>query len=382
MLFIQIIIKNLRHRTARTAMTIFGLAVAVTATTTLWHLAWGYSDSAANFYAARGVDIVVVRAGVANRLTSSLRADFAVRLKSVSGVADVDGSLTEMVSVGKAILVGIPFRGLDPAGFTLKTLTIAEGNPLHPNDRGNVLIGRGIAAALGKNVGDTLDIEEKPFRIAGITEAANPFDANSIAGAIEDVQNLMGRKGIVSEFQIQAAAFIRDDASLRELCRSIETLKDGQDQPLGLKAQPTHQFVSTATESRLGSALAWALTAIVLVLSLVGIVNTMLMSVAERTKELGILRAVGWRRSRILRMILGESILISILGAIAGSLTAWALVYILSEWSRTSLLVTPISSITAVIPGATIAIIAGIIGALYPASHASRVLPIESLRYE
>jgi putative ABC transport system permease protein len=169
---------------------------------------------------------------------------------------------------------------------------------------------------------------------------------------------------------------------LRDLCRSIESLKDEQGQPLGLKGQPTHQFVSTATESRLGSALAWALTAIVLVLSLVGIVNTMLMSVVERTKELGILRAVGWRRSRILRMILGESILISILGVIAGSLTAWALVYVLSQWSRTSLLVTTISSITAVVPGATIAMVAGIIGALYPAYHAARVLPIESLRYE
>src|SRR5690242_19673242 len=122
MLFIQLIVKNLRQRAARTAMTIIGLAVAVTATTTLWHLAWGYSDSAANFYAPRGIDLVVVPAGVANRLTSSLRADIAQRLKTLPSIADVDGTLTEMVSPGTAILVGIPFRGLNPDGFTLKTL--------------------------------------------------------------------------------------------------------------------------------------------------------------------------------------------------------------------------------------------------------------------
>src|SRR3954452_8855302 len=172
MLFIQIVLKNLRQRPGRTAMTIVGLAVAVTATTTLWHLAWGYSDSAARFYASRGIDIVVVRAGVANRLTSSLRADIGNRVKSLAGVADVDGSLTEMVSLGKAILVGIPFRGLSPDGFTIKTLSIAEGNPLHADDRGSVLIGRAIAAALGKKIGDTIDIEEKTFHIIGITEAA------------------------------------------------------------------------------------------------------------------------------------------------------------------------------------------------------------------
>jgi putative ABC transport system permease protein len=380
--FIQLIIKNLRQRAGRTAMTITGLAVAVTATTTLWHLAWGYSDAAARFYASRGIDIVVVRAGVANRLTSSLRADIANRLKSLPSIADVDGSLTEMVSLGKAILVGIPFRGLSPDGFTLKTLAIAEGSSLKRSDRDNVLIGRGISAALGKKIGDTIAIEEKPFRIIGIAEAANPFDANSIVGNIEDVQNLMGRQGSVSEFQIQAAKSIHDDAALHELCRSIEALKDDRGQPLGLKAQPTHQFVGSATESRLGSALAWAITAIVLVLSLVGVLNTMLMSVIERTKELGILRAVGWRRSRILRMILGESILISIIAAIAGSLIAWILVDGLSQWSRTSLLVSPISSFRAVIPGALIAVLAGTAGALYPASHAARVLPIESLRYE
>src|SRR3954467_4624592 len=103
MLFIQLIVKNLRQRAARTAMTIVGLAVAVTATTTLWHLAWGYSDSAANYYTSRGIDIVVVRAGVANRLTSNLPASIGDRLKSLPGVAAVDGSLTEMVTLGKAI---------------------------------------------------------------------------------------------------------------------------------------------------------------------------------------------------------------------------------------------------------------------------------------
>src|SRR5262245_46678969 len=102
MLFSQIVIKNLRQRPSRTAMTIVGLSVAVAATTTLWHLAWGYADSANTFYTARGVDIVVVRAGVANRLTSSIRTELAERLKTIKGIANVDGSLTEMVSVGKA----------------------------------------------------------------------------------------------------------------------------------------------------------------------------------------------------------------------------------------------------------------------------------------
>ena len=138
---------------------------------------------------------------------------------------------------------------------------------------------------------------------------------------------------------MRAAKSVRDDAALQSVCRAIEALQDDQHQPLGLKAQPTHQFVSNATESKLGGASAWAITAIVVVLSFASILNTMLMSVIERTKELGILRAVGWRRSRVLRMILGESAAISLAGAIVGSMLSWVLIRILSNWSRTTLLV-------------------------------------------
>src|SRR5262249_46788299 len=123
-------------------------------------------------------------------------------------------------------------------------------------------------------------------------------------------------------------------------------------------------------------------TAIVIVLSFASILNTMLMSVVERTKELGILRAIGWRRSRVLRMILGESAAISVAGAIVGSILSWVMVLILSNWSRTTLLVPATISIAALIPGLAVAVVAGIAGALYPAIHAASVPPIESLRYE
>jgi putative ABC transport system permease protein len=382
MLFYEVIVKNLRRRWARTLLTILGLAVAVTATTTLWNIAWGYADSAKEFYYDRGVDIVVVRAGVANRLTSSLRSDLANRLKAVPGVDDVDGSLTEMVSVAKAILIGIPLRGLIPGGFTIEKLPIDQGRTLQPHDHGVVIVGNAIAETLDKKPGDSLDVEGKEYQVVGILQASNPFDANCIIAPVGDVQALMGRPKTISEFQVRAVKSVRDDAALQTVCRAIEALQDDQGQPLGLKAQPTHQFVSDATEEKLGGASAWAITAIVVMLSFASILNTMLMSVIERTKELGILRAVGWRRSRVLRMILGESAAISFAGAIVGSMLSWVLILILSAWPRTTLLVPRTVSSAALIPGCAVAILAGFAGAVYPAIHAASVPPIESLRYE
>ncbi len=382
MLFAEVIIKNLRHRTTRTMLTVTGLAVAVTAVTTLWNIAWGYADSAKSYYSSRGVDIVVVRAGVSNRLTSSLRADLAPRLAGLPGIVGVDGSLTEMVSLGEEHLIGIPLRGLDPDGFTIAQLPISAGQTLQQNDQHVVLLGAGIAESIGKRAGQQLEIEDTTFRVAGIFQPANPFDSNSIVAPLADVQQLMGRPGIVSELQVRAAESVRSEQALNRLCRAIEELRDEQQQPLGLQAQRTHQFVDSASEAKLGRAMAWATTSIVLSLSLIGMLNTMLMSVMERTRELGILRAVGWTRSRVIRMVLGESVVISLVGAVLGSVAAWILIEMLSQWPRTSLLVPQYLSMPAVMLGFAAAIIAGVAGSFYPAFHAASVPPVESLRHE
>src|SRR5262249_17259572 len=147
------------------------------------------------------------------------------------------------------------------------------------------------------------------------------------------------RPGVVSEFQVCAADSVRNDAALKELCRSIESLADESGNELGLKAQPTHEFVNSATEAVLGTAMAWGRSGIVSVLSMGGMLNAMLMSVMERAGEVGLLRAVGWTRRRVIRMILGESVVISVVAAVVGLVAAAVLITILSRWPATSLFV-------------------------------------------
>ncbi len=379
---IDIIFNNLRLREARTVFTIAGLAVAVTAITVLWNIAWGYAQSANAYYAGRGVDIVVVRAGVSDRLTSSLRDTLAARLLSLPEVKAVDGGLTEMVSLGENYLLGIPLRGFAPAGFTISQLAISEGRNLSSVDHGTVLLGSGIANSLGKHAGEPIEIEGTQFEIVGVFQAANPFETNSIVAPLVDVQKLMDRLGIVSEFQIRVADLIHDDVGLKNLCHKIELLRDDQQNQLGLQAQPTHEFVENATESIYGTAMAWGTSAIVLSMSMLGMLNTMLMSVMERTRELGILRAVGWTRSRVVRMILGESIVISLVAAIVGLTAGAAIMFVLSRWSALSMFVPASLSRPAMALGLGSAILAGVVGAFYPALRASDVPPIKALRHE
>ena len=382
MLFAELIWKNLRQRPTRSILTAAGLAIAVAAIVILWTAAWGYADSSRKYYSQRGVDIVVVRAGVSNRFTSRMREDLAQRIAAMPGVARVDGTLTEMVALGDAKVIGIPFRGYAPNNPALGAFEMASGRKLATNERGAVLLGASLAESLGRHAGEKMEIEGSQFDVAGVYVAENPFDSNCIVAPLADVQKLMQRPGVISELQIQVDPSVHTEAGMDDLCRQIEALRDDTQEPLGLKAQPTNAFINSASEAKLGNAMAWSTTTIVLALSLMGMLNTMLMSVLDRTRELGILRAIGWTRGQIVRMILGESCTLSLASASVGLLAAWCVIRLLAHWPRTSLIVPASLSDSAIGLGFVAAVTTGVVGALYPALHAANVPPIESLRHE
>jgi len=110
--------------------------------------------------------------------------------------------------------------------------------------------------------------------------------------------------------------------------------------------------------------------------------NTMLMSVVERTREIGVLRAVGWSRRRVMRMVLGEGFVIGLLSAAVGLTAAWVLIQLLSRLPKTSLLVPPELSLAAFAIGFVAVMVAGIAGTFYPAFRAASIPPTEALRHE
>jgi putative ABC transport system permease protein len=380
--FVEVIAKNLLRRKLRTLLTVAGLAAAVATSTALLSSAWSFADSSTAYYSSRGVDIVVVRAGVSERITSSLSASLAVRLRELHEVAAAEGSLTEMVSVGERALIGIPMHGVDPQGFTEENLEVVRGRSLAAGDRRTVLLGSALAEGIKKQPGDTLEIERTTFQVAGIFQTFDAIEANTILAPLADVQELMGRPGQVSEFQIRAAQGYAGEGGIAGLCRNIEALRDPSGRSFGCKALPTQQFVNTDTETRLTSAMAWGTSVVAIGLSLVAMLNTMLMSVLERTKEFGLLRAVGWTRGRVIRMILGESLAIGIFASLVGMVGAGLFVRALGTWSYTRNFVHPSLSAQAILIGIVLTLFAGLAGSLYPAYRGATCSPLSALHFE
>jgi putative ABC transport system permease protein len=152
--------------------------------------------------------------------------------------------------------------------------------------------------------------------------------------------------------------------------------------PLGLYAQGLRDFVSSTSELKLVDNMAWLTSFIALVIGTVGVLNTMIMSVFERTREIGILRAIGWRRARVVRMILAESVLLALVGAVLGAIGAVLLTQALSMVPLFSGLVRGDVAPHVVFLGFLIALAMGLVGGAYPAFRGARLLPTEALRHE
>ena len=147
-----------------------------------------------------------------------------------------------------------------------------------------------------------------------------------------------------------------------------------------LLALTTNEFVETDTRMKIVSAMAWMTSMIALVIGSIGILNTMMTSVFERTREIGILRAMGWPRWRVVAMICLESITLAFLATVLGGLLAFVLTWLLSQSSSTQGILAPSIDAGVLIQGAAIAFVIGLMGALLPAWRASRLLPTEAFR--
>jgi putative ABC transport system permease protein len=129
-------------------------------------------------------------------------------------------------------------------------------------------------------------------------------------------------------------------------------------------------------------ALTWVVSIVAMVIGAIGMLNTMAMSVLERTQEIGILRAVGWPPSRVLRMILGEATLLSLIAAVVGTAGAWIALHLLSLSPKVNGFIEGRLAPVVIAEGIAITLLIGLLGGIFPAFRAARFLPTEAIRHD
>jgi putative ABC transport system permease protein len=172
-------------------------------------------------------------------------------------------------------------------------------------------------------------------------------------------------------------------ARIDALANEIQNLKDEKGRKIGVSALPSQDHVKSSLELKVVQAMAWSTCAIALIIGIIGMLNTMMIAVFERTSEIGTLRAIGWPKVRVVRMILVESLVLSVLGWVLGMCMSTVLTWILSVSPANSTVILPSAvSPEIMFKALLLAILAGFVGAAYPAYHAARLLPTEALRHD
>src|SRR4051812_7914413 len=314
MRFLTLIARNLIRRRTRTVLTATGLAVAIAAVLDLVGIAWNFERSFLALFVGKGIDLVVVRAGISNQLSSTLDQGLAEKLRGIDGVARVALSLMDTVGFEQANIASALINGWESDSLLFRGSRILEGRTFRPDEGRVALLGRVLALNLGKHVGDDLDVAGEPFKVLGIYESDSLFESGAMVVPLATLQRMMGREGQVTGFVIQGRS--SDPEAIGELRQRIE-----REIP-GVAATPARDHVERDVQLRLAKVMAWATAALALLLGSVGMLNTMIMAVFERTQEIGILRALGWRRRRVLGLILGEALCLGLLGGVLGLVLA------------------------------------------------------------
>lgn len=376
MWFVSVAVKNVLRRRFRSSLTVVGLAIAIAAMVALVGIADGFEEQWVGIYHGRGIDLVVIRKGNVNRTAGGLDASFGDKIRALPGVVDVNGGMVDVFSLEKFNIVSVIVNGWEPQSNLFHQVDYLTGGPLKEGDAKKLMLGKTLASSLGKKVGDTLTLfEGEDYEVTAVFESFSVFENGSIVMLLGDLQRLMNRENQVTGFTVNIAK-PHTPEQVAAMKAAIEALDPT------LSAMYTENFVRTTREIRLAKGVAWMTSVVAFLIGAIGMLNTMVMSVYERTREIGILRAIGWRARRIVEMIMLESVLLSIAGSILGTLFAIAIVRFLSQHPAVAGLIHPKVTFAVILQALFIGISIGVVGSLIPAYQATRQAPTTCLHVD
>ena len=360
------------------------------------------SNKLKNNISKLGSNLLIITSGGRTASGARLAAGEGVKLtyddmqaieKQVDGIANISASVNrsyQMVAGNQNWTSRV--EGTTPSNFTISSLEVEDGRVLNERD----LVSRGRVAVIGKTVADSLfpegnpvgkimRINKAPFQVIGVLKSKGQgsmgMDQDDVVYVpLTTAQNRMMGITNVQRIAVQAENenVINDvQADVEQVLRTRHKIKEGanDDFTVGNMAQIMETMMSTANNITI---LLGCIAAISLLVGGIGIMNIMLVSVTERTREIGIRKALGATYNNILLQFLVESMVIGIIGGTLGVMLGIGASCIISSMAGWNTVISVWAIVIAVIFSVGIGLFFGI----YPARKAALLDPIDALRYE
>ncbi len=388
--FLTLAAKNLLRRRGRTMLTAFGVAIAVAVLFSLLSLNSGYEKELNREVNSLGVHILAVPKGCPYE-AASLVIHGGVIPKYLTA-SDLDNvSSIEGIELAVPMLMHQFIRRDNRTGQDvphiifgikideereLKPWWTIEGRYFTDNETKVMLIGRGLADKENLTVGSTIPSGPfKDFAIVGILDRTGDQDDQFHFVPLAEAQRVFNKEGKITTIAVK----VRDVSQISKISEEMEKIPD-------IQVVTMTQIMGTIMNLA-GSARSLLLTviAIALIISAFGIINTLLMSVNERTREFGMMKAIGASGLDIGKMVLFETIFITISGGILGTLAAIVGSSLIEGFVKGMLPYSPRGSLVSLSPeligfALAFSVILGLVCGIYPAFKSSRLTPMEAIR--
>ncbi len=415
--YMRMALHTIRNRRLRSWLTILGIVIGVTAVVALISIGQGMQASVKKQFEAIGYDTIIVTSGGAEGMQGTERGMGAFMgggnnepvalnletLKKSPQVTQYGYYRQETALVKSEGMEGQGFlraTGLDTGileGFSgyLNGFTLTEGRKFKKEDKFVVILGPEVAANLGVEVGDEITMENQSFQVIGLLKGIEEEGGVGPGGGftfrnmndgifvpIEALEALFGGENKASMALVKAA----EGAEVGKVAKQVEMILSQQGTPV---STITTEEISEKISGILGT-LSMTLTAIAgisLLVGAVGVMNTMYTAVLERTREIGIMKAVGAKDRHVLTMFLIESGLMGITGGVIGVLFGVGVSLVASRFMGGMLPMGGVSSSASISPELIIGALAfsfvlGAISGTMPARQAAKLQPVKALRYE
>jgi putative ABC transport system permease protein len=400
--YFKIALKNLRSRSLRSWLTILGIVIGIFLVISLLSLSEGLKESVMRELQMMGGDMVVVLPG-----------DVSDMMTMMMGGAELDNRDIEAIkrAEGVEVVLEMPFSAVMARHFQETETAMIYGIDFNEGlyvlrenvgwdvvdgsfpraGRREVMVGNLVPKNIFSElvIGDSIVIKGKEFFVTGILRSlGNKQDDSAIALDLEDFRDVTGKREGTPVAMAKVKNGYDPDVVAENIERELESSaikRRNEDKPAF--SVMTSETVTDMVASIMGvlQAAVIAFASIAIVVGGIGIMNTMYTSVKERTKEIGILKAVGARRKHIITIFLFEAGIIGLIGGVGGVLFGVLLAFlaetILSGSGGMFYLEAHIS-VWLVLFGLAFSFVVGCLSGFFPAKQAAKLEPVEALRYE
>lgn len=401
---ILVAIKNIRERKTRVFLTLLGIAIGIMAIISLMSIGEGMEEAVTKELSSLS-DTIIATVGV-DISASSMGGEFSVTqiqyftdrdigdISRIQGIRDIgpilaaDGIVSYNGIIHTVSLMGLDSENME-AIFGLEALGLAQGSFLKQGDQNKCIIGHNVAEEYFDTevpLGGRITINGKKFYVQGIYKE----EGTGFSTQTDDTIHLTPKdfKEITGQSNVSALIIRVYDVN------QVNTIADTIEQVVN-ENHGSDDFVNVITMTQILESIRSVLSiiqtvllgiaAIALIVASIGIMNTMLTSVMERTHEIGIMKAIGAKNRDVMTIFILEGIFISLIGGIVGIILGFIGAKGFTQIASGPLggvLVEPVFSGFSIILGVVVALFVGAISSFYPAWKAARMSPIEAVRYE